>query len=636
MAEEGGSNQGELRIKLVIDDGTSETLNKVKEDLGGIHAKAEETGHAIEGLFQLEKLRTGFEIAKGIFESVAETIHAGYEIAERFGEAASEAATEAQKQERAMSGTLFLLDQGAHSLEAVKDYAGEVREELEKGGLAAGVSVGQMTDMFTTIVERGHMSSEAAKDLTEQMATVGKITRGGMQSLADGFAMMELGVIRARNPLVQLIASTGLLHGNAKMVATQLQKMTPADQMKLAEEAVRKQAEGMKKGGGMALTLDEVRTSLSGYREMFFESMGRPMLDKLLPALTEVQHWLAENSDAMKEYADWIGHGLGDFISGIRQAVLGIYDGIASNWKQVSSTFHMLFDNWKDAWDYSVGKSGDIRTMFKGMTDGLLHAFEQVMKYVKAAGEVAMDIKDAYNKLDTALLNIVTKKGAGKSADSIHVGDTQVAMQAKALAKLQSEGTDAQFQAAAEKLRKLAQDVYQGMIPDNAAYKRYTDLIEKATEVREAEDRAVEGLKSNIESQDVDKIGEQLRAKQKEQDAAYMVTAAQFFLNSDVMALALESGKINVEGGFDSFIKMVDEKSPEVAEKLKKMLAGLHGAKIEDIAGKGGINFHIGNVTIHQDFRDQDPDRVVIAFRKDFARQSAARVQSRLSTPFGL
>src|SRR5208282_4466998 len=277
MPEEGGgSSQGDLRIRLVLDDGTSETFEKVKQELEGIHHEAEKTGHAVEGLFKLETLRTGFEIAKGTFEAITETIKSGYEIAERFGEAATEAADEAVKQERAMSGTLFLLDQGEHSMDAIKEYAGEMREGLEKAGLAAGVSTSQMTEMFNTIVERGHMSSEAAKDLTEQMATVGKITHGGMQSLADGFAMMELGVIRARNPLVQLIASTQLLHGNAKMVAQQLQKMTPEKQMQLAEEAVRKQAEGMKAGGGMALTLDEVRTSLSGYREMFFESMGRP------------------------------------------------------------------------------------------------------------------------------------------------------------------------------------------------------------------------------------------------------------------------------------------------------------------------------------------------------------------------
>jgi hypothetical protein len=44
-----------------------------------------------------------------------------------------------------------------------------------------------------------------------------------------------------------------------------------------------------------------------------------------------------------------------------------------------------------------------------------------------------------------------------------------------------------------------------------------------------------------------------------------------------------------------------------------------------------GSNFHI-----KQDFRDQDPDRVMIEFRKDLQKHAVARIQSRNATPFGL
>lgn len=629
MAEEGGgSSQGDLRIRLVLDDGTSETFEKVKSELEGIHHEAEKTGHAVEGLFKLEALRTGFEIAKGTFEAIAETIKSGYEIAERFGQAATEAADEAVKQERAMSGTLFLLDQGEHSMEAIKEYAGEMREGLEKAGLAAGVSTAQMTEMFNTIVERGHMSSEAAGELTEQMATVGKITHGGMQSLADGFAMMELGVIRARNPLVQLIASTQLLHGNAKMVAQQLQKMTPEKQMQLAEEAVRKQAEGMKAGGGMALTLDEVRTSLSGYREMFFESMGRPMLDKLMPALTEVQHWLVENSDSLKEYAEWIGHGMGDFISGVREAVIGIYEGIESNWKRVSATFHVITDDWKAAWDYATNDSHDIRSDFKTMTEALIDAFSEIAKYVKAFGEVMMNAKDLWNKFSDE------EQPGGNP--NIHVGDTQIGVQEAAVAKRAQlgGGTEEQFQASMTKLERMAQQAYQGILPDDVAYKKVTDFIEAQKKFHEAEASDADKFKSRVESSNADAIGEQLREAQKTQDDAFLVNSIKTLMGSESMAVALETGAITVQGGFDALIKTVEEKSPEVAEKFKKMLAGIHSGHVEDIKGKGGVNFNIGNITIHQDFKDQDPDRVIIAFRRDLMKHATARTQAR-GTPFG-
>lgn len=621
MPEGGGPGPSELRIKLVIDDSTSETLDKVREELSGIKDTADGTKHAVEGIFSLEKLKTGYEIAHTVFETVAETMRSAYEVAERFGEAANEAATEAQMQERAMSGTLFMLDQGEHSMESIKEYSGEMRENLEKAGLAAGVGVQQMTAMFQTVVERGQLSSEEAGELTKNMAEVGKVTKGGMQGLADGFAMIELGVIRARNPIVQLIATTGVLHGNAKQVALAMTKMTPEKQMEAANEAIKRQSENMAKGGGMALTLPEIRTSLSGYREMFFEAMGRPMLDKLLPMLTDVQHWLAENADTMKEYATIVGDAFASFIQGTKEAILGVYHGIQENWKRVSATFHTLFDDWRAAWDYAVNDTDDIQSKFKSITESLVDTFSTIGRYMKAAAEVAMDIKDLFSGKD--------------------VGSTQVEMQKKAVLARAHGGTQAQYEEAVRRLHALSEDTY-GPNLHNLGIRNKTGtegtekFIEEQSAFRKEDERRAGVLQTRVENQDVDNIGEQMRKAQIENNYSFQATALSMLTGSEAMALALEEGRIQVAGGMEAFVKSVEDHSPEVAEKFKKMLAGLHSGHVEDIKGKGGATFNIGNVTIHQDFRDQDPDRVIFAFRRDLMKHAVARTQSRVSSPFGL
>lgn len=629
MAESGGGNApAEIRIRLVIDDGTAETLKKIKDQVEDVGDEAKKTHSSLKELLHLEELRTGFEVAHGIFENVVETLRAGYEIAEKFGDAAIEASTEAQVQQRAMSGTLFMLDQGQHSMAAISDYAGELREDLEKAGHEAGVPLQQMTDMFNTVVERGHLSSEQAKELTEQMAMVGKVSTGGMQGLAQGFAMMELGVIRARNPLVQLIATTGLLKGNAHAVAQQLQKMTPEKQMELAEKALAKQAENLKKQGGIQLTLPELKTAFSGYREMFFESMGKPMLDKLLPILNDVSHWLADNSEKLKEYADYIGEGFSDFIGGVKEALLGVYAGIKENWETVSATFHQLFDEWKEAWDYSVDDTTTMQAMFKQITKDLLDTFREIMPYIKAFGEVMMDAKDAWNKFND--------ESKGPMGDSnITVGDTQVGVQQKAVAALQDSGTREEFEQAATRLERMAKDTYDGIFGNKEKFAQIEDFLAQARAAREAEDASLEGLKDNISTNSLDQIGEKIRAAQDINDKNYIVAAGQMLLGSVNMAKALQEGAIQVNGGFEGFMKVLEEKAPKVATALKHLLQGSKD-KIENIKGMGGVNFNIGNITIHQDFRDQNPDQVAVVFRQDLMKHALARTQARTATPFGL
>jgi hypothetical protein len=58
------------------------------------------------------------------------------------------------------------------------------------------------------------------------------------------------------------------------------------------------------------------------------------------------------------------------------------------------------------------------------------------------------------------------------------------------------------------------------------------------------------------------------------------------------------------------------------------------GRKLGDLRNKE-VNLHMSGATIqvHQDFRDQDPDRVAVLFRRDLGRASVDKIGSAFSLP---
>ena len=54
------------------------------------------------------------------------------------------------------------------------------------------------------------------------------------------------------------------------------------------------------------------------------------------------------------------------------------------------------------------------------------------------------------------------------------------------------------------------------------------------------------------------------------------------------------------------------------------------------IKPQAGVNIGVANFHIKQDFRDQDPDRIALVFKKDIGQAAVSRTASRVATPFGL
>ena len=81
------------------------------------------------------------------------------------------------------------------------------------------------------------------------------------------------------------------------------------------------------------------------------------------------------------------------------------------------------------------------------------------------------------------------------------------------------------------------------------------------------------------------------------------------------------------------FIKMLAEKAPQLAAQLRD--AGNVVAKQGGIKPQGPVQNFYGGVHVKQDFKDQDPDRILLTFKKGLAGAANSRTSSKLGTPFG-
>lgn len=598
----------EVRVKLVFDaQAANQSAHQASGELKNISGGAKDAGDKMKesggaGAFAMGAL--GGAVAL-MGEKMLETFHRAEDSVKDFIGEAMGAAEEAVQEEKAITGVLSMIDGAGHSLNELQGYASDLHEELEGIGIEAGVSTDAIQEAFNGIAVRTSHTVDEVMHLTDAMATAGKAVPGGIGALSSGFEAMEMGVIRARNPIVSLIASTGLLHGNAKSVAAQLQKMSPEAAMKLGEKAIDAMATKMEKAPQSFTGLIQ---SLKDVQHNVMEATGRPILDHLNPELEKLKGWLMQHSEQIEHYATIVGEEIGrvvTFVSGIFE---GIYEGITSSEEDIKAGFEEIFGEWYRAWGQASDHTDGIKGSFKDITHDLIAAFIEISRYLKAAAEVAMDANDLIH---------------GRSA-----GTTQANIQYEAL-KAQTDNvgnakSTSQFDDSAAQYRFRALDAGQ----DEAAVDKAIELQKHA---HEANMQAAEQAKALVESQSFEAFSGYLQSAIDIHAKGQTAYALSMIAGSEQAQRAMLDGSIHIEGGLEALKKVIEENSPELAAKMKDLLH----PKLDIKPAQPTVNFNNNTFNIKQDFREQDPDRIAIVFRKDVANSATSRVQSKVATPFG-
>lgn len=614
---EAKNTAAEVGVKLVLDSNAKSEAQHIKDGLVGVDKASDAAQKGWKS-----KIGGGLR-AMGGFAASAASLAASAAIAVGasvvgLGIKSAHAFEESEEQVRALAGTLTMIDQKGNAFEDLREYAADIKDELEELAMQAGVTDDAMVAMFTDIVERGGKSVEAAKDLTEQVAYAGRAIPGGAESLAAGFEAIQMGMIKAKNPLVQLIATTGTLKGSAKSVAKEMSKLSIDEQMELAEKAVGKMAEKMKKA---PMTIAQMGTSMKVAVGNVFETAGEPIVHALEPVFEKVKGLLMDNSggllDGAKRFGDFIARPVGlavPIIEGLVKAVENSWSDIAKTFNAVYGPFddmiHYLYEN-KEAFATTIGETARALIEAAGaliragawLRDNVLGALTALLKSGAFGKDAQNYVVDEQQKRQTAdLRKQVTTKGSIDDADY----NTRRGQFIEA-----SKGTDREASAGAD---------------FDKAYRRVMDD-------HLATMKSVEGARDAALMDDAKKYAQMFDLATKANDVAAQQYVAKFLEGNVSLqnALAKEGPAIFKDGMGALLDALKNMGDGEIAAALKAKTKPDLG-----IAAKGNIvqNFN-GSISIKQDFRDQDPDRVATVLKSELGRQGTNRLQSRFASPFG-
>lgn len=621
MSETPKNVAAEVGVKLVLDSNAKSEAQHIKDGLRGVEHGTEKAAKGWKQKLGGAMSYAGSAAAMGLSVAVSAAAAAGAAMI-GFGTKSAHAYLESEEQVRSLAGTLTLIDQKGNAFEDLMGLADDTKNELEELAMQAGVTDDAMVQVFDDIVERGGKGVEEAKELAGQMAYAGRAIKGGPQALAAGFEQLQMGMIRAKNPLVQLIASTGTLKGSAKAVAKEMQGMAIDEQMKLAEKAIAAMSEKMKKA---PMTIPQMLTSMQVAVGNAFEEAGKPIVEHLAPAVEKVKD-LFVGSDGLNEAAGRIGEFMGRGIDIVVPVVEQMIRGVREAWDDVSKAFddtgireifEYIYEN-KEAFARTIGDAVKL----------LVTGFSYVVRAVLAVRNAVF-----------GLLKSIGKSGVLGTDFARFIGEEEQKGQRQELrgkinklsdpnARLSEADIGSVRSKYIESARSSGMNVEDASADFDKQYRMAMDAHQKTmSEVAIARDAAL--------MDDAKQFAKAFNLATKANDEGAMKYAASFLAGNAAMANAIaKEGPAIFEGGmaklFDA-LKANGTEGADTAKLLKEKMKPNLG-----ITPKTNLvqNFN-GAINIKQDFRDQDPDRVAITFKRELGKVGSNRLQSRVAAPFG-
>lgn len=620
MADE-KNTAAEVGVKLVLNSNAEAEAKHIASGLKTIDAGAKKVSDGFK-----TKLLGGMKgiggFAMGASAAAIAAAAAGGAALVGLGKHSMESFQAADEELRGIAGTLMTIDQNANAFEDLHEYADDVKNVLEDIGIEAGVADDKTAKAFNNIIEHGGKTVEETQELVKEMALAGKVIPGGLDAISSGYEQIQLGMVRAKNPLVQLISATGTLKGNAKSVAKEMQKMSPEEQMKLAEKAVAKFSEKMK---DVPLTLAQMGEGIDIVKGNVFEAAGKPILEQVEKGLAPIHKWIVANQQTLYELGDRFGAGIGKGVEVAAKFGEQAWMVAGKLWEQMKSVGDSLLGPAQDVFGYIYDNAD---TFAKTFGDVLKEITEVSLNLVKTFADIRNDILGIAKSIGkSGLLGGEIQSFIGQEEQRLQTKDMQKSVNGLASGASMS---DAEFNQRRAKYLESAES--SGMSVADAAAdfdKAYRNAYEQHRKTL----ADVSGAEEAAMNDDAKKFAQIFEVAAKTHDEGAMQYVARFLEGNISMqnAIAKEGPAIfaNGMGAFMDTLKAMGDK--DIAAYLKDRMKPNLGKPSKSSITQ---NFN-GNINVKQDFRDQDPDRVAVTFKRELGKMGSSRLQSRLASPFG-
>lgn len=654
------TEHAEVQTKLTLDDAASEGLKRVREGFESVKDKVVETGHEMLSMAkQAASFALGFQLNSAI------------DAMKDFGHEVVDTAAHLQEENRELAGVLAMVDKGHSSFESLSAAAGELNEHLERMGMESGNSKDAMLDAFTMIGERSTRSAEQVEDMVGKMADAAKSLPGGITAISGAWRDLEAGFVRPRNALVQLMRQMGVVKGTAKDVAKGLTAMIQGHEQEkvftLAEEAIKRMAAKTKE---MPLTFHQLMQSLGTFRESLFETVGTPIVQALGARFDRLRHYLEQHRAEIEQLARSLGERVGAWVDKAAKMIQQgfeylrthsneIFDALQGGAKALIEAVQFMYEHRHlllalaaaHAMGGSKGIVGGI-----GEVAGVLRSLQVAvgaMRMVGAAGTIGA-AGGAIGGALAAASPVIAVAAWAEAAHQVSQLSQETGISAGRMLGMGLSFGGKNLFAASDRLQNFNAKLRAFDSQSHATVSELERFIQQMDRTGKAAVRAGDMAQQAFDkAMAAARAGLEEHAKVEHAMNAMQEAGANIFGGgafgaatglSRMTAAFREASEANQEEAIRQArgILAANEQlrtalgALGVEDALKRLTELAQGKVSGDSVKLPSINFGPTTMTIKQDFRDQDPDRIAVVMRRDFVKNATSRVGSRLSTPFGI
>lgn len=650
----------EVKTKLTLEDGASQPLDKVEDKVEDVEKAEKKAGDALK-----EWAQTAAHVAQSVGVNLSEVVGKARDVAMSFVNAGAGA-----ESGDAAIAALIKTAQGKSAEDAI-DNAEELGDAIDEIAIGAGIAGDSVGAAFQNILEKTGSTEEGIRRATEElddMAVVaGKLDKD-VGGIAQEFAFMQEGVLKTKGQLFQLLQSTGIFGTDSKKAVEAWGKLTEEKRIELLRYGLNKLSGEMR---DMPPTFKQATAGLENMVRISKEAIGQPLIEELTPAIEEVTRELIKMGPELTDFGHTMakdvasavregGKMLRESVSWLREhkdeLAMAFKDGAAAVWKVVQFVLDhkeelaLAFGAKTVAPTVAKGVGavgGFIGTMNKAEKDfgaykmsGAMTTVASMTALAAAIVAVGLAADQAIKLLDEMADAADTRQGGMKKLmDLAQAGDVENVRN--------TVGTMMQLDEAAGKLDDKMRKFYQTVLDTAEAANRNkagdTDALRRQIEIESAAindtyaksigDQSAAGAAwaANMTQNQLAILINAYNQAAKNNDTAMMQLAATTIAGSGLVSEAFLKSSTQIEGGFS-----------QMADVLMNAGAGF-GSFISQLRGKGPtapkaptLNLNGGQTfNIKQDFRQQDPDRVAVLFRRDVARMAGRTLQSKFAGPFG-
>lgn len=650
----------EVRTRLTLDDGASKPLDEVENKVEDVERAEKEANSSLK-----EWAQTAAHAAQAIGVNLADVVRGARDVAMGF----ISAGANAEAGDHAVAA-LVKTAQGKDAQTAI-DMAEELGDAIDEIAIGAGIAGDNVGNAFQIILEKTGASAQGIERATHELDSMsviaGKLDKD-VGAIAQEFAFMQEGQLKVKGQLFQLLQSTGIFGNDSKKAVEAWSKLSEEKRVELLSYGLDKLSGSMR---DMPPTFKQAEAGLENMVRISKEAIGQPLLDELTPAIEEVTRELIRMSPEITAF----GHTMAkDVAAGVREGGKMLRDAI--NWlaehkdelamafrdgaEQVRKVVTFILDH-KEEIAFAFGAKAVAPAVGKGVSAvggviGTMNKAEREFGAYKMSG--AMTTVASMAALSTAIIAV------GLAADQTiklldELADAEDTRQGgmKKLMDLAEAGDLENVRNTVDTMKQL--DLASGKLDDRMR-KFYDNVLATAEAASRNKAESSDSLRRQIEIASAaindtyaKSIGDQSAAgaawaanmtqnqlailvnaynqAAKNNDTAMMQLAASTIAGSGLVSEAFLKANNDIVGGFD-----------KMADVLMSAGSGF-GSFISQLRGKGPttpkapvLNLNGGQTfNIKQDFRQQDPDRVAVLFRRDIARMAGRKLQSSFSGPFG-